>query len=184
MVRQAKVALYSLFGLDLPPFPTANDVQTRLIDQITVNMDEMTGLVSISCRSPHINLCRDLLMAMHHAAEYRLAQMRHEQAATMLAYTDKIIPTVNQRSTLESLYQVRDDAEYRNIMATSGTPLGADIVQPPTIPIMPAFPRPALMLLIGAALGLALGLLGAVIMEYATVPARKRIRNKEAVVGA
>jgi uncharacterized protein involved in exopolysaccharide biosynthesis len=166
LVRQTKVALAYLFGLEAADRPTAEDVRERLLDRITVNMDELTGLVSITCRSPNIQLCGDFLMAVHRQTEYRLAQMRRDQAQTMIDYVDRQLTAVTEKSSQEALYSARNDAENQRIMASSGVPLGAEIVQPPLLPLAPAFPRPAMMLLVGAALGLVLGILLALFKEY------------------
>ncbi len=153
-----KDSVFAIFGVEAHDRPTVSDVQNSLVQILVVNQDTLSGLVSVGCSSPRPQLCRDLLLSVHHEAEFSLSQARYNEALKARDFILHKLSTTTQLDLRQLLMEPLADAQNRVAMNGLNRPLAAMIIEQPVVPDEPSFPKPALIGLIGLLSGLAMGL--------------------------
>jgi len=155
--RFVKNALMSLFGLSPMGRPTVEDVQTILNTSLVVNQDIKTNLISISCTSSNPERCRDLILAVHSAAEARLNDIALQQAIAIRGYISKELPNISAVEVQSALIDLQASSEKQIVLSNANQPVAAEIVDLPILPLQPSSPRPTIMIFIALIFGLMLG---------------------------
>jgi uncharacterized protein involved in exopolysaccharide biosynthesis len=158
LIGRAKASLFGLFGISRHERPNVSDVKEQLDALLVVNQDQISGLITVGCTARQPELCRDLLLAVHREAEYSLARARYDLALQTRDFILNHLGTTTNLDTRESMAETLADADVTIALFGLGRPVAALIIDPPTLPDEPSFPRPMLIALLGAAAGLTLGL--------------------------
>jgi uncharacterized protein involved in exopolysaccharide biosynthesis len=154
-----------LFGVTHSARPTAEDVQQRVAGLLVIDRDVMSDIATVSCTAPSPTLCAALLAAAHRQTENRLRQILREQARRSHDYVTAALPKTTDAGMRAALDAALETANAQFVAADLGQPLGATVIEPPSVPSEPIHPRPGLFLEAAAALGLALGLAIAWLLE-------------------
>ncbi len=147
-----------LFSIPSAPRPTADDVQQSLNEMVTITRDDISGIATVTCASSRPELCVQLLAASHREAEYRLRQIRLEQAVRTRDYVDKTVPATADPDMRTTMRAALATANSQILGAQLETPVGAVLLQPPAATSRPAYPKPGLVLAVGLLFGLGFGI--------------------------
>jgi uncharacterized protein involved in exopolysaccharide biosynthesis len=155
--RIVKNAVMSLFGLSPLDRPTVDDVQSMLNTALQVNQDLKSNLTLISCTSSDPERCRNLILAVHRAAEARLNDIALQQAIAIRGYISRELPNISVVEVQSALIDLQASSEKQIVLSNANQPVAAEILDLPIVPLQPSSPRPAIMILIALAFGLTLG---------------------------
>jgi hypothetical protein len=148
-------ALYDLFGISLPKRPTIDDVDGTLKGLMLI---KPSGVVTqISCTSSRPELCREVLLLAHQAAEATLNKLVLAQAERASEYLRNSLRSVPEIEVRTALATVLADAQRQIAMSSVGQPVGATILEQPIDPMTPSFPQPIEILTIAFLFGLVTG---------------------------
>lgn len=153
--RRLKEFMYGLFGITLPDKPTVGDITARLNQLIVVTQSSQDqNTIDVSCTSDDPFLCKDLLEADHQEVEKRLNALELDQAKRTARYVTETIPNIQIAEVREALIAVLAAAEKRIAVTALNQPVAGIMLDPPMVPTVPSFPRPALIISIAVLFGL------------------------------
>ncbi len=155
--RRVKSSLYGVFGLQRQPKPTADDVQFALSTMLVINADPLNrNMVTISCSSVDPPACRDILLAVDRAAQARLDEIALDSAHRMTAYLETVLSNGKSVALQQTLLTIMANSETQEALTAAGQPR-AVLLNPPTVPTAPSFPKPMFLIEVALFSGLIIG---------------------------
>lgn len=162
-VTDTKSLLANVAGTPAHLVPDLDDVTLRLADKITITALPKSGIRRITLKFKTPEDAVAVLAALHRTADKIVrdrTQIRVQQQIDRLLQALPSVVYPEQRQGIASLLMAQ---EQQAMVASTGDTFAAAIVSDPVAPSQPVFPRPAIMLAIGAVLGALAAIAGAVV---------------------
>jgi uncharacterized protein involved in exopolysaccharide biosynthesis len=160
-----KAALRGLIGLRTYPWraPDAVRLNEYLKEAVEVTREPKSPIVTASIDHPDPAFGALLLRKIDYAADRMVRERALRQAASYAAYLSRKLQTVQLAEHRQALAEAMSEQERSIMLAGSGVPYAANIIDGPVTSRFPTYPRPSLVLVGAAVVGLVLGMLLALI---------------------
>lgn len=153
----------TLLGRARQPYngPTAADVENRLdrIVRVAEGQDSMISLVTVNVEDPALGT--DLLLFLSNTSNADLKERSRARSQAYIDYLEDAVATTTIAEQRAAYVQILSDQAKVLMIASSGLPYAADLLEPPFASRRPTLPNPVLILLLGAIVGTLSGLLAA-----------------------
>lgn len=136
----------------------AADVQEFVSRRLTVTEDRQGGFTTLSFRHEDPELARDLLWALYKSADAHLKGRMVTRTEAYIAYLSRKLQEVTIAEHRSALAEALADQERMLMMASSGQPFSADPLGVVAVTERPTSPKLLLVIAIGLAGGLAIGI--------------------------
>lgn len=156
--RRLKGLVFEAFGVHRSPKPTLDDVNLVVNSMLVINFAPMTrSMATVSCTSSDPYTCRELMLAVDHAAQARLDGIALDNVQRMAKYLEDVLSKVHEVSLQQSLSNVMAVTQAQAVLNGISEQQRAVVLDEPTVPSRPAFPKPAFLIQLAMFVGLVLG---------------------------
>jgi len=142
--------------------PTVTDLAGLLSSKIVFTQLPKSSFFRVAYTTPNPQQGVQLLSQLNDAANHVYSQGLADETQEQINYIDQMLRTETRQNVRDAQTRQLDLYSNRLVALHSGQSLLAQIVQPPVVSSTPVWPRPSLMLLLGAVIGFLAGLVAAV----------------------
>ena len=155
--RHLKDAIFAAFNVHRASKPTLDDVHLLVNEMLVINVAPLNrNMATVSCTSSDPVTCRDLLLAVDHAAQDQLDSLATASARRMTAYLENVLSNVKEVALQQALTTAMANSEVQEQLMGVGQQR-ALVLDPPKIPAVPAYPKPATLISLAIFAGLIIG---------------------------
>jgi LPS O-antigen subunit length determinant protein (WzzB/FepE family) len=158
------------------PEPTDGQIAFRMRQLISIEQSQETGLITLGLESYSPEAARTWLNWIIHDVNEALRAQDVREASASLAYLQKQLEQNSTTEMRQVLYQLIEDRTSTAMLASVSEDYALKIVDPPSLPEAPSFPRPLILVSLAAVAGALLGI-GIVLARIAFA---RGLRNPQA----
>lgn len=163
--RSIKTGLNSALSIPSPSKPTISDVQYILNVMLVINTDPLNkNMATIICSATNPVSCPVIMKAASDAAQLRLDRLSQENASVMKKRLGGLVNGVDDVTLREALTTAAANARIQEAVSSIGQNT-VTVLDGPTSPVLPSFPKPILLLKLAIVGGILLGILMCWILE-------------------
>ncbi|HUO93077.1 MAG TPA: hypothetical protein VMU22_09155 [Rhizomicrobium sp.] len=156
--------LRRLFGVPTSDAPTVFDLRDFLTRNVEVSPGTGEELQTITFADEDPAFARDLLTWMHQEGENLAKLQGSGEAKRNIAYLESTLATVNETEQRRVLIDLLAKQENQLMLSQGGGDYAAQVIEAPSVPVLPFSPNPPLLLGLAIIGGLALGIFGNVLI--------------------
>lgn len=160
--RDGIKALLGFPALEWRP-PDAARLQDYLRKSIKIDDDPKRAVTIVRFDNADPHFAATLLAALNAAADHHLKTVALARASEFVRYLNARLATVVVAEHRVALTSVLSDQEKQIMLASSGAPYAADLVEAPTSSLAPTSPRAVIVLVASLLFGLVTGVIGAMV---------------------
>ena len=163
----ARRLLKRMLGLPVMAWapPAGEDLHRYMVDFVEVTEDQKRNIVTIRFYHKDRQFAGMFVQRLHQVSDQILRQRTLARATTYVTYLERRIGSTSIGEHRVALADALGAQERLLMMASSSAPFAAEPFGSVLMSAAPEKPRPAKMLALGGALGIALGILAALLAE-------------------
>jgi hypothetical protein len=156
--------LRRLFGVPTSDSPTVFDLRDFLTRNVEISPGTGEELQTITFADEDPTFARNLLVWLHQEGENLAKLQASEEAKGNIAYLEAKLATINETEQRRVLIDLLAKQESQLMLSQGGSDYAAQIIETPSVPVLPFSPNPALLLGLAVIGGLALGIFANVLI--------------------
>lgn len=156
--------LRRLFGVPTSETPTVFDLRDFLTRNVEITPGTGEELQTITFADQDPAFARNLLMWLHQEGEDLAKLQASEEAKGNIAYLETKLATVDETEQRRVLIDLLAKQESQLMLSQGGSDYAAQVIETPSVPVLPFSPNPGLLLTLAIIGGLAIGIFANVLI--------------------
>ena len=160
LVSRIKHTVLRWLGVPIPNWqpPTASRLHEFMRDELSIDQDKDSSLVTIKMQSTDPELARRFLMELHQTVDGMLRAHALARSTEYIRYVNNKLPLVTIQDYREALIGLLSNQERVRMMAAANVPFVAEPFGTPVASPYPTSPKPMLVMISALAIGMICGM--------------------------